>query len=445
MQIEVERPIEDFKILYDIPKGIFFIVCIGGRGGAKTYEISKWALFNAIAYHKRIVILRDEKSIIRETILNEVWERYETANCNGLLDRHFIRNEYELKDRETGKILIYTKGFRASSTQKRTNLKGSSDVDIAIIEEGEDVRDSDKFYTFIDSLRKEGCLIIFIMNTPDINHFIIKQYFNLESVCDGYFKIIPKKIDGFISIQTDYTKNKFLPKNIIDRYESYGNPNSNLYDLHYYYTAILGYSSTGRKGQILTKVKPISLKDYLALPFKEYYGQDFGTASPAGLVGVKFDRNNCYARQINYLPMSTLSIGKLYCDLKFGVSDRIIGDNADKEAIKKLSSGFDKSELTDEIIRQYPQLLKGFYILPCKNKDLHFRISLMDSLNLFAVEESKDLWNEILNWCYDQDKNGNYTDEPIEGFDHLLDAWGYCVSDHYSQSKGTAQIMEFGS
>jgi hypothetical protein len=118
--------------------------------------------------------------------------------------------------------------------------------------------------------------------------------------------------------------------------------------------------------------------------------------------------------------MSSLSLGKLYCELNFGVSDRIIGDNADKEAIKKLSNGFEKSELTDELIRLYPKLLKGFYIVPCKNKDISFRISLMDSLNLFAVEESKDLWEEIMNWCYAQDKNGNYTNDPIAGFDHCF-------------------------
>lgn len=431
-----------FDVLYDEErlKGINLIVCMGGRGGKKTYELSKWIAWSATIKRKRCVILRDEKSIIKESILSEIWERYDTANADGVLDQFFVRNETELKDRDDNKVLIYTKGFRASSNQKKTNLKGSSNIDIALIEEGEDVRDKDKFYTFIDSLRKQGCIVVFIMNTPDINHFILKEYYNLEQIYDGYYMPHPKNIKGFLSIFTTYKDNQYLPQHIIERYEGYKDK-----DLHYYFTAILGLASTGRKGQILTKVKPISLKDYMALPFKEYYGQDFGTASPAGLVGVKFDRNNCYARQINYLPMSTLSIGKLYCDLKFGVSDRIIGDNADKEAIKKLSNGFDKSELTDEIIRQYPQLLKGFYILPCKNKDLHFRISLMDSLNLFAVEESKDLWNEILNWCYAQDKNGNYTDEPIAGFDHLLDAWGMCAVDHYSTQKGSAQIREFGS
>lgn len=441
-EIEVKTK-PPFDILYDDKrlKGINFIACMGGRGGKKTYELSKWIAVSATIKKKRCVILRDEKSIIKESILSEIWDRYETANVDGVLDEYFVKNETELKERETGKVLIYTKGFRASSNQKKTNLKGSSNIDIALIEEGEDVRDKDKFYTFIDSLRKQGCIVVFIMNTPDINHFIIKEYYNLTQVSDGYYSVSPRNIKGFLGIFTTYKDNEYLPQHIVERYEGYKEK-----DLHYYYTSILGYASTGRKGQILTKVKPISLADYMALPFKEYYGQDFGTASPAGLVGVKFDRNNCYARQLNYLPMSSLSLGKLYCELNFGVSDRIVGDNADKEAIKKLSNGFEKSELTEELIRLYPKLLKGFYIVPCKNKNLSFRISLMDSLNLFAVEESKDLWGEIMNWCYAQDKNGNYTNDPIAGFDHLLDGWGYCITDHYAQSKqGSAQIREFGS
>lgn len=432
-----------FDILYDEDKlkGINFIVCMGGRGGKKTYELSKWIAWAATIKKKRCVILRDEKSIIKESILSEIWDRYETANKDGVLDQFFVKNETELKDREDNKVLIYTKGFRASSNQKKTNLKGSSNIDIALIEEGEDVRDKDKFYTFIDSLRKQGCIVVFIMNTPDIHHFIIKEYYNLEQVADGYYRVTPRSIKGFLGIFTTYKDNEYLPSHIVERYEGYKEK-----DLHYYYTSILGYASTGRKGQILTKVKPISLKDYLALPFKEGYGQDFGTASPAGMVGVKFDRNTCYARQINYLPMSTLSLGKLYCELKFGNTDKIIADNADKEAIKKLKGGFDRSELSQDIIIKYPNLLKGFFIEPCKNKDIEFRLGLMNSMNLYAVEESKDLWNEILNYVYAQDKNGNYTNEPIDDYNHLIDAWGYCVADHYGQpKKGSAQIMEFGS
>ena len=427
VEVKVSPP---FDVLYSSEqmKGVNFIVCIGGRAGKKTYELSKWLAWSATIQRKRIVVLRDEKSIIKESILSEIWDRYETANVNGILDQCYQRNETELKERETNKVLIYTKGFRASSNQKRANLKGSSGIDIALIEEGEDVRDKDKFYTFIDSLRKSGCIVVFIMNTPDINHFILKQYFNLELVEDGYYKPTPKNIEGFIGIFTTYKDNPHLPQNIIDRYEAYGDKNSSMYDLHYFNTSIRGLASTGRKGQILTKVKPISLAEYMRLPFKEYYGQDFGTASPAALIGVKFDKNNCYFRQINYKPMSVLEIGKMYCDLRFTQADKIIVDYAEPEW-KKLKTGWQGKELPLDVLQKYPGLMRGFYAVPCEKGLKKARISLMKSLNLFAVEESIDLWNEINHWCYFQDKNGNYTDEPIDDYDHLLDGLSYVVLD----------------
>lgn len=427
-----------FDILYNLPAGTNTVICIGGRGGSKTYEVSKFIAFSATIQKKRCAVLRDEKETIRESILNEILQRYDTANETGVLDQYYQRLDTGIKDRETNETLVFTKGFRASDSKKRANLKSISDVDIALIEEAEDIRDGEKFDIFADSIRKEGSLIIIILNTPDIGHWILKRYFNLEPAeKDGYFKIIPKEIPGFVCIQTSYQDNPFLPQHIIDRYEAYGNPDSPFYNEHYYLTAIKGYASSGRKGQILRKVKPIKLADYMALPFKEYYGQDFGTASPAGLVGVKFDKNNCWARMINYKPMSTLEIAKLYCRLGFGPNDRIVADNADAKAIQKLRNGFQRSELSEDDYNKYPGLTKGFYVVPCvKGQDsITNGISIMDSMNLFVVEEHAEFWEEIYGYCYEQDKNGNFTNDPIDDHNHLLDSLRYVVNDQRGKIK----------
>ena len=432
IQVQIECPIKVYQILYNLPKDINLIIAIGGRGSGKTYNISQWAAEEATIKRKRIVVLRDEKSLIKESILNEIWQRYDTANETGILDQHFIKNDTELKDRETGKTLIYTKGFRASSLQQKTNLKGSSDIDIAIIEEGEDVRDKDKFYTFIDSLRKEGVIVVVILNVPDIQHFIIKQYFNCYQIEEGYFNIEPKQIPGFLCIKTTYKDNPFLPSHIVDRYKGYGDVNNSLYDKFYYMTAILGYSSTGRKGQILTKVKPIKLQDYLKLPFKEIYGQDFGTASPAGMVGVKFDSNNCYVRELNYMPMSILEIAKTYCRLDFNFSDKIICDSAEPDSIEKLQKGWCKAELSEDDFINYPKLTRGFNVIPCVKGvgSVNAGIALLNSMNIYAVEESTNLWNEIYNYVYDRDKNGNYTSDPIDEYNHCFVAKTLITTDN---------------
>lgn len=431
----------EFKILYDLPTGTNTICCIGGRGGKKTYEVSKWAAFSATFLKKRIVVLRDEKELIKESILNEIWERYDKANASGRLTAEFIKNDTELKDRKTGKTLIYTKGFRASNNAKAANLKGPSDIDIALIEECEDIRDPEKFNTFIDGLRKDGCVIVFLLNTPDINHFLIKRYFNLEQVEDGYYKIIPKEIPGFICIQTGYENNPFLPQHIVDRYNGYGDPTHHLYNRHYYLTSIKGYASAGRKGQIHTKIKPIKLADYMALPFKETYGQDFGTAKPAALVGVKFDGNRSWCRVINYLPMNVKSLGILYSQLGFGPNDKIVADYADKKAIDTLDNGFTTDDVDEETLKQYPQMSRGFFMERCiKGPDsITNTIDTMDGMELYAVEEDQDLWNEILMRVYNQNKSGEYTNEPAPGNDHALDSWGYVIMDRKKGDYGISR------
>ncbi len=443
LDVEVEAH-EKFQILYDPPEGTYIAICIGGRGGMKTYEISKLAAVKATVQKKRIVVLRDEKSLIKESILNEIWERYDSANAeDGILDELFDKNETELKEKKTGKTLIYTKGFKASSNAKTANLKGPSDIDIAIMEEMEDLRDEDKFNTFIDGLRKEGCLIIVILNTPDVSHFIIRQFFNTKPIPehDGYFEITPKSLPGFICIQTGYEDNKHLPRHIVDRYESRGNPEHPMYNLHYYLTAIKGYASTGRKGQILKKVKPITLAEYMAIPVQEIYGQDFGTAKPAALIGVKFVGNKSYARQLNYLPMNKVDLGILYCKLGFGPNDKIVADYADKKAIDALDEGFTDEDCDPEILKQWPQLRRGFYMVRCvKGTDsVSNGLDDMDSMELYAVEESTDLWNEIRLGVWAQNKYGEFINTPEPGNDHLRDGWMYVVADRKKGDYGIAR------
>lgn len=456
MKFKVE-PLPPFKALYPKkdgglrPEGTNIIVVIGGRGGAKTTEVSRFVAIQSTIKRKRCVVLRDEKELIRESILNEILLRYDVINDKGYLSQRFERLDTGIKDKVTNEMVAFTKGFRASQTDKKANLKSISNVDIAVIEEAEDITSEDKFNVFADSIRKQSSLIIIILNTPDINHWIIKRWFNLRQVEDGFYEIIPKDIAGFLCIRTNYKDNPFLPPHIVSNYEAYGDPTSHLYNPFYYKTAILGLASTGRKGQILTKVKPIKLADYLKLPFREFYGQDFGTASPAGTVGVKFDKNTCYVRELNYLPLSTLLIARMYCSLGLNAGDRVIADNADDKAWRKLKKGYLKDELPPDYFDldetknppvsrcKYPALLSGFNVFPCvKGPDsVTYGLDLMSSMELYAVEESKNLWDEINKYVYDQDKNGNYTNEPKDEFNHLIDPWRYVVNDQRGRKKFT--------
>lgn len=413
----------------------------------KSYEVSKFIAFSAAVKEKRCAILRDEQSKIRQSILNEILLRYDTANKNGALDRVCRKLQTGIKLLRSDNEVVFTMGFRATSNANTAGLKSVSDVDIAVIEEAEDIRDVYKYNAFADGIRKPGYLIIIVLNTPDLQHWITKRYFHAEQITfedvpelrgkvsekelDGYFRLTPRDREGFVCIQTSYKDNPHLPEAKVREYEAYGDPNDTTYDLHYYLTAIKGFASSGRKGQIHKNILPITYKDYMSIPVQEIYGQDFGTASPAGLIAVKFFNSACYAREINYLPMHVKELGKLYCRLKFTDRDKIICDNAEPDTIAKLKNGWTAKELQPDEIALYPNLMRGFFVEECLGKtELSAGISLMKSMKLFAVKESKNLWNEINNRIYAVDKNGNPTDEPEPGFDHLIDPWMYIIQKH---------------
>jgi len=430
IKAKINTPIEPFRVLYNLPAGTDIVICIGGRGGAKSHEVSKFTTFSCTLKKKRAVILRDEKEKIRESILQEIFTRYDHANQNGHLNQFFDKLETGIRDKSTGDMIIFTQGFRASSKDKKSNLKGVSGVDIAIVEEAEDIRSKEKFNTFRDSVRKEGSLVIVMLNTPDVNHWIIKTYFDLDPVLNedgtgsGYFRLIPKNIPGFVAIQTNYEDNQFLPASVRERYKAYGDPESSTYDKHYYYTAILGYASSGRKGQILTKVKRISLADYLKLEYPEIYGLDFGESSPAGLIGMKIHRNSAWARELNYLPKSTLGIGIMLCDLGFTQKELIIADSAVPLDISKLRRGWEASELSPDQIEKYPQLLKGFNVMAAIKGpgSIESGLRIMRGMDLHVVDTSENFWNEIQNYIYAVDRNENPTEQPVDEFNHCFTA-----------------------
>ncbi len=74
------NPTDKFKILYDLPKDTWLVINIGGRGGGKSHESSKYITLKAICEGKRTIVMRDEKSKIDESILNEVKKRFGEIN-----------------------------------------------------------------------------------------------------------------------------------------------------------------------------------------------------------------------------------------------------------------------------------------------------------------------------------------------------------------------------
>lgn len=431
-----------FAKLYDLPVDTSYVILMGGRGGGKTYEASKFISFSATLLDKRCQILRDEAVGIKESIMNEILLRFDTANRDGVFDKSFSRLGNGIKNTKTGEMAVFSKGFRASSLEKKANMKSVSNIDIAVIEEAEDLRDEDKFNTFSDSIRKEGSVIIIILNTPDIHHWIVKRFFDaiplsvddepdlLGEDLDGYFKLVPKGTAGVVCMQSNYTDNEFLPHKTKIQYEAYGDPASSMYNLHHYLTNIKGYSTTGLKGQIFKNYDMISLEEYNLIDSLEVFGVDFGTASPAGVVAVKIIGNDLYVRELNYEPCDLISLGKKLNDLGIGSHDLIVADCAEPTTILELRMGLEKY-FSAEDRERYPAASYGFgNIRPSPDKSINSGISKMLGMRIHVVKGSDNLVKEFTMYVWATDRDGKSLDKPVDAYNHLCDPLRYITRVH---------------
>ena len=54
-------------------------------------------------------------------------------------------------------------------------------------------------------------------------------------------------------------------------------------------------------------------------------------------------------------------------------------------------------------------------------------IDKMQTMELYVTEKSLNLQEELRNYTWDKDKNGNYINSPIDAYNHLIDAVRYVV------------------
>lgn len=124
-----------FEILFNPPEDLRVLILIGGRGGMKSHYAAEGTNFHVLVKKKRVQILRDEATKIKNSILSVILEKYDTiSHAFG----SFSRTENSIKNKK-GVEVVFTQGFKASSNDKTANMKGIAGVDIGIVEELADI------------------------------------------------------------------------------------------------------------------------------------------------------------------------------------------------------------------------------------------------------------------------------------------------------------------
>ena len=87
----------------------------------------------------------------------------------------------------------------------------------------------------------------------------------------------------------------------------------------------------------------------------------------------------------------------------------------------------------------------GFNVIACdkdapvKSDKLKFQLQWMQGWKLYVTKDSLNLIEELRNYTWAKDKDGTLLNQPIDKFNHLLDAMRYAVWSKYGKNAGQGQ------
>lgn len=162
----------------------------------------------------------------------------------------------------------------------------------------------------------------------------------------------------------------------------------------------------------------------------EIHGLDFGfTNDPTARVQIYADpkRKHLYVRERCYQThmQNKHIIEDLNAD-NVGKYVEIFADCAEPKSIKDIQDG-------------------GFRVVACdkdapvKSDKLKFQLQWMQGWKLHVTKDSLNLINELRNYVWLKDKDGNPMNIPIDKFNHLLDAMRYAVWTKWGKNAGQGE------
>lgn len=162
----------------------------------------------------------------------------------------------------------------------------------------------------------------------------------------------------------------------------------------------------------------------------EIHGLDFGfTNDPTARVQVLADpkRKHLYVRQRCY--KTRMQNKHIIEDLMLddvGRHIEVFADCAEPKSIADIKeAGFNVKACDKDA--------------PVKSDKLRFQLQWMQGWKLFVTKDSLDLIEELRNYTWAKDKDGNLLNQPIDKWNHLLDALRYAVWSKFGKNAGKGQ------
>ena len=385
----------------------FVILITGGRGSGKSFNASTFIerlTFEMTPVEKIVHQILYTRYTMVSAGMSIIPEMMEKIDLDGTT-KYFKTTKTDIVNRMT-KSRIMFRGIKTSSGNQTAKLKSIQGITTFVCDEAEEWTNEEEFDKIMLSIRKKGIQnrIIIIMNPCDSNHFIYKKYI------ENTHKLV--EIDGVqvqisthpnvLHIHTTYLDNlENLSPEFLKEVEDMkaNNPEK-------YAHVVIGRWADVAEGAVFKKWGIV--KEFPQWCKKVGIGQDFGyTNDPSASVRCGIVDNALYLDELCYQTgMLSSSIAKV---LKpWGL--KVMADSADPRLIQEIKNG-------------------GVNIYPVDKYpgSINAGIDKMKDMELFVTERSYNLINELRNYVWDKDKDGNYINEPIDKDNHLIDASRYYV------------------
>lgn len=379
----VLRGINDYSHRIEVYKG--------GAGSGKSYGATQKVLLKALKYKRTVLIIRK----IQRTIKHSIWALIITHLRNsGYYDQCKInRSDFEI-ELPNGSIFIF-KGL--DDEEKIKSIDGITDI---VVEEATELTE-DEFTQL--NLRLRALVEypqIYLMFNPISKKNWVYNYFFAGDV-----------EDNILIVETTYKDNKFLSAEYIAELErlQYRNP-------AYYRIYTLGEFATLDKlvfSAYTTKI--ISETEVQGL--NRWIGLDFGYINdPSALVWGYIDtiRKRIYVvGEYVRKGMKNDEIAETMFDLGLA-KDKSYGDSAERKSIDEIKD-------------------KGINIEPTekgKGSIIH-GIQWIQQYELIVDERCYKVIEELENYTWKKDKKtGEYINEPVDTFNHTIDAIRYGLNKY---------------
>lgn len=332
-------------------------------------------------------------------------EMLEKIDLDGV-SQFFTTTRGDVRNSLTGAKIMF-RGIHTSSGNQTAKLKSIHGITTFVVDEAEEWTSEDEFDKIMLSIRQKGIRnrVIIIMNPTDSNHFVYRRFIK-DTHKTVEYDGVPVQISthpNVLHIHTTYLDNiANLSEDFIKQTKEMKESQPEKY-AH----TVMGQWADVAEGAVFKNWGVVDeFPDYakkVALGVDFGYSNDQTAICMCGIVD-----NRLYCQEICY--KTRMLVADIIAELKPYKGMTVICDSADPRLIQEI---FNAGILIYPVIKGSGSILAG--------------IEKMKDMEMFVTRNSLNLQNELRNYVWDRDKNGNYINKPVDKDNHLIDSWRYYV------------------